>query len=51
MLGGLFGATGLVVVIITIVVGIFVLVKPKIIAWIIGIYLIIVGVIAVIGSL
>ena len=46
MIGGIFGATGFLAGIITIIAGLIVLFKPKIIAWIVGIYLIIVGGIA-----
>jgi uncharacterized membrane protein HdeD (DUF308 family) len=37
--------------IISILVGILVIVKPKLLAWIVGVYLIVVGAIAVIGYL
>ena len=49
MLGGMLSTGGLVAAIITIVAGIVVLVWPRIIAYIIGIYLIIVGVLALIA--
>ncbi len=51
MLGGLVGVTGLTEGILTITVGIIIIVKPKVIAWLIGIYLIAVGVLAVISAL
>ena len=43
------GIWTLIIAIITILVGILVIVKPKILAWIVGIYLIVVGVLALIG--
>ena len=50
-MGGLLPFGGLITAIITIVAGIIVLVWPRIIAYIIGIYLIIFGVLAVIAIL
>ena len=50
MIGGLFPIGGLVVGIITIGAGIIILVWPRIIAYIIGIYLIIAGLLAVLAS-
>jgi uncharacterized membrane protein HdeD (DUF308 family) len=46
-----FGIGGLIGGIITIAIGIIILVWPRIIAYVIGIWLIIVGIIAVIGAL
>ena len=43
------GIWTLIIAIITILVGILVIVKPRILAWIVGIYLIVVGVLALIG--
>lgn len=43
------GVWTLIIAIITILVGILVIVRPKILAWIVGIYLIVVGVLALIG--
>jgi len=51
IMGGLLPFGGLIAGIITIVAGIIVLVWPRIIAYIIGIYLIIIGVLAVIAAL
>ncbi len=51
MIGGLFPIGGLIAGIITIAAGIIILVWPRIIAYIIGIYLIIVGLITVIAVL
>ena len=48
MIGSLFPVGGLIAGIITIVAGIVILVWPKVIAYIIGIYLIIVGLVTVI---
>lgn len=43
------GIWGLIVGIISILVGILVIVKPKLLAWIVGIYLIVAGALAVIA--
>jgi len=51
MMGGLLPFGGLIVGIITVVAGVIVLIWPRIIAYIIGIYLIIVGALAVIAAL
>jgi uncharacterized membrane protein HdeD (DUF308 family) len=51
MIGALFPLAGFLAGIITIGVGIIILVWPRIIAYIIGIYLIIVGLITIIGVL
>jgi hypothetical protein len=51
IMGGLFSVGGLVAGIISIVAGVVVLIWPKILAYIIGIYLIIIGVVAVITVL
>jgi uncharacterized membrane protein HdeD (DUF308 family) len=51
MIGNLFPVGGLIAGILTIVAGIVILVWPKVIAYIIGIYLIIVGLVAVIAVL
>ena len=51
MIGGLLSIGGLITGIIAIAAGIIVLVWPKVIAYIIGIYLIIVGLITVIAVL
>jgi len=48
---GLLQISGLLGGIIAIIAGIVVLVKPKILAWVIGIYLIIAGIIAVMAAL
>jgi len=50
-MGGLLPFGGLIVGIITVVAGVIVLIWPRIIAYIIGIYLIIVGALAVIAAL
>lgn len=50
-MGGLLSVGGLVTGIISIVAGIVVLIWPKILAYIVGIYLIIIGVLAVITVL
>ena len=50
-MGGLIPFGGLIAGIITIAAGIIVLVWPRIIAYIVGIYLIIIGVIAVVTAL
>lgn len=44
------GGSGLVAGIISILVGIIIIIWPRIIAYVIGIYLIIVGILAIIGS-
>ena len=46
-----FSATGLLGGIITVIVGIILLVWPRLVAAIVGIYLIIIGVIAIVGTL
>jgi hypothetical protein len=51
MLEGVLGVGGLIGGIITLLLGILILVKPRLIAAIIGIWLIIVGIIAIVGSL
>ena len=51
MIDGLFPIGGLIAGIISIIAGIVVLVWPKVLAYIIGIYLIIVGLIAVVAVL
>jgi len=51
MMGGLLPFGGLIAVIITVVAGVIVLIWPRIIAYIVGIYLIIVGALAVIAAL
>lgn len=43
------GVWTLIIAIISIMVGILVIVRPKILAWIVGIYLIVIGVLALIG--
>jgi len=50
MFGGMLGVSGLVGGIITIIVGLILLVWPRFVAAIIGIWLIIVGVIAIVNS-
>ena len=50
MFGGMLGVSGLVGGIITIIVGFILLVWPRFVAAIIGIWLIIVGVIAIVNS-
>ena len=49
MIGNLFPVGGLIAGILTIVAGIVILIWPKVIAYIIGIYLIVVGLVAVIA--
>ena len=51
MLGGLLTSIGLAAGIISIIVGIIIIIWPRIIAYVIGIYLIIVGLVTVIGVL
>jgi len=51
MFGGMLGVGSLIGGIITLILGIVILVWPRLISTIIGIWLIIVGIIAVIGSL
>ena len=51
MFGGMFGAGGLIGGIITIVLGIIVLVWPRLVTTLIGIWLILVGIVAVVTSL
>jgi len=51
MFGGMLGMGGLIGGIITLILGIVILVWPRLISTIIGIWLIIVGVIAIVGSL
>ena len=51
MLSGLLQVAGLIGGILAIIFGIIVIIKPKILAWLIGIYLIIVGVLAVVSAL
>lgn len=43
--------TGLISGILAVIFGIVIIIKPKIVAWLVGIYLIILGVLAIIGSL
>jgi len=50
MFGGILGVGGLIGGIITVIVGIILLVWPRFIAAIIGIYLILVGIVAVVAS-
>jgi uncharacterized membrane protein HdeD (DUF308 family) len=50
-MGGLFSISGLVAGILSIIAGVVVLVWPRILAYIIGIYLIIVGAVAVFAML
>ena len=50
-MGGILGIGGLVGGIITLIVGIIVLVRPRFLAYIIGIWLIIVGIIAIVNSI
>ena len=45
------GATGLIGGIISIIVGVLVIIWPRIIAYVIGIYLIIIGILAIIAAL
>jgi uncharacterized membrane protein HdeD (DUF308 family) len=45
------GITGLIGGILAIIFGIVIIIRPQIIAWLIGIYLIIIGVLAIIGAL
>ena len=51
MLGGILGVGGLIGGIITLVLGVIILVWPRLISTIIGIWLIIVGIIAIVSSL
>ncbi len=51
MFGGILGMGGIIGGIITLVLGIVILVWPRLISTIIGIWLIIVGILAIIGSL
>ena len=51
MLGGILGVGGLIGGIITLVLGIMILVWPRLITTIIGIWLIIVGLVAIVSSL
>jgi hypothetical protein len=51
MFQGVLGVGGLIGGIITLLLGILILLKPRLIAGIIGIWLIIVGIIAIVGSL
>lgn len=50
-MSGMIGVSGLIGGIITVVVGVIVMIWPRIIAYLIGIWLIIIGVIAIINSL
>ncbi len=50
-MGGFLNVSGLIGGIITLIVGIVILVWPRIIAYVIGIWLIIVGIIAIVNSL
>jgi hypothetical protein len=49
-MNGILGVGGLIGGIITLAIGIIILIWPRIIAYVIGIWLIIVGIIAIIGS-
>jgi hypothetical protein len=49
-MNGILGIGGMVGGIITLVVGVIILIWPRIIAYVIGIWLIIVGIIAILGS-
>ena len=51
MFGGMLGMGGIIGGIITLVLGVIILVWPRLISTIIGIWLIIVGILAIIGSL
>ena len=51
MLDGLLGVAGLVGGILAIIFGITIIIKPKILTWLIGIYLIIMGILALIAAL
>jgi len=51
MLGGFLGVGGIIGGIITLILGVIILVWPRFISTIIGIWLIIVGIIAIVGSL
>ncbi len=50
-MSGVLGVGGLIGGIITLIVGIIILVRPRVIAYVIGIWLIIVGVIAIANSI
>jgi Protein of unknown function (DUF3096) len=50
-MNGVLGVGGLIGGIITLAIGIIILIWPRIIAYVIGIWLVIVGIIAIIGSL
>ncbi|MDD5703865.1 MAG: DUF3096 domain-containing protein [Dehalococcoidales bacterium] len=51
MLGGFLGVGGLIGGIVTLILGVIILVWPRFVTTIIGIWLIIVGIIAIVGSL
>jgi len=51
MLGGLLGISGLIGGILAVIFGIIVIIKPKILAWLIGIYLIIFGILTIVAVL
>ena len=51
MLDGVLGIAGLVGGILAIIFGIIVIIKPKILAWLIGIYFIIAGILALVVAL
>jgi uncharacterized membrane protein HdeD (DUF308 family) len=44
------GITGLIGGILAILFGIIIIIRPKIVAWLVGIYLIIMGILAIIGA-
>ncbi|MBN1191504.1 MAG: DUF3096 domain-containing protein [Dehalococcoidales bacterium] len=46
-----FGITGIIGGILAILFGLVIIVKPKLIAWLVGIYFIIMGVLAIIGAI
>ena len=50
-MNGVLGVGGLIGGIITLAIGIIILIWPRIIAYVIGIWLVIVGIIAIIGSI
>ena len=51
MLSGFVGIAGLVGGILAIIFGIIVIIKPQILAWLIGIYLIIAGILTIVSTL
>jgi len=48
---GFVGLAGLIGGALAIIFGVVVIIKPKILAWLVGIYLIVMGILAIIGSL